>query len=219
MMAGPTQARPMKQVPRGGALRFAISSLRITCCISVPPPPPTSFGHEKPTQPLTRTLRFQSARNAGSLVFVPAGRLSSRKARTSSRKASSSRVRLKSIGLETSELRDTLIVPVGVAKDRSRPLRALQVELRVVFPRVPDASVQADGIEARPGESLARIRFGHGDLPLRLRRRIVEHPSRVVEQRFERLDIDVDLGEGMLHALEAADRRIELDALFGVADG
>ena len=67
MIAGPTHASPMKQMPRGGAFRFAISSLRITCSMIEPPPPPTSFGHEKPTQRFSRTLRFQSARNFGSL--------------------------------------------------------------------------------------------------------------------------------------------------------
>ncbi len=90
MIAGPTHARPMKQMPRGGAFRFAISSLRITCCMIEPPPPPTSFGHEKPTQRFSRTLRVHSARNAGSFVFASFGRFSSRNARTSARNASSS---------------------------------------------------------------------------------------------------------------------------------
>ncbi len=62
---GPTHARPMKQVPSGGAFRFAISSFRITCSMIEPPPPPTSFGHEKPTQRFSRTFRVHSARNAG----------------------------------------------------------------------------------------------------------------------------------------------------------
>ena len=54
----------MKQEPSGGAFRFAISSLRITCSAMLPPPPPTSFGHEKPTQRFARTLRCHSAEKA-----------------------------------------------------------------------------------------------------------------------------------------------------------
>ena len=49
MIEGPTQARPMKQAPSGGAFTRAISSFRTTCCEMVPPPPPTSSGHAKPT--------------------------------------------------------------------------------------------------------------------------------------------------------------------------
>jgi hypothetical protein len=63
----------------------------------VPPPPPTSFGHEKPTQRFSRALRLHSAMNAGSFLLTPFGRFSSRNARTSARNASSSGVSWKSI--------------------------------------------------------------------------------------------------------------------------
>jgi hypothetical protein len=46
---------PMNPMPRplmgGGALRRAISSCTIACCIGVRPQPPYSFGHSIPTYP------------------------------------------------------------------------------------------------------------------------------------------------------------------------
>ena len=67
-----------------------------TCFMIEPPPPPTSSGQEKPTQRFSRILRFHSCMNSG--VRAPSsGRLSSRNATTSLRKASSSSVSWKSM--------------------------------------------------------------------------------------------------------------------------
>src|SRR5215475_10326864 len=217
-IAGPTQARPMKHAPSGGALRLAISSLRTTCSMIPPPPPPTSFGHEKPTQRFARTFLFHSTTNLRSLRFAPSGRFSSRKARTSSRNASSCALSLKSIS-ESSEPRDALVVEVGIAERRPRPLRALQVELDVVLGGVAHCAVELHAVDADPRERVGGVRLRERRRARELARALVRGPRGVVEERRRALHLDVHLGERVLHALVLADRRAELEAVLRVLDG
>ena len=85
MMPGPTQARPIIDVPKGGALAKAISSLRIACSIKPPSLPPNAFGHEKPTQPLARTFSSQLVRKFLSRSLF-GGKFAAKKSFTSCRK-------------------------------------------------------------------------------------------------------------------------------------
>src|SRR5436190_9062469 len=83
-----------------GALERAISSLKMACSISDAPRPPYSFGHEMPAHPASCILRCQSRRkrNFGSSPSGSGpGWFSSSQVRTSSRKASSSGVSVRSI--------------------------------------------------------------------------------------------------------------------------
>ena len=118
-----------------------------------PPPPPTSFGQEKPTQRFSRTLRS-----------TPSG---TRRPRLASRQVLvEERADLVAEGLfffgelkihlETSQARDALVVIVRVAEHGPHPLRALQVELDVVFPGVSDAAVELNAHRCRLREGVAR---------------------------------------------------------------
>src|SRR5262249_25472707 len=159
----------------------------------------TSFGQLKPTQRFARTFVSQSF-----MKLAPrargGGRLSRRNARTSSRNACSSFVSSKSIfvpfsssqrnvlcrsgRLQPAERCDALVVIIGIAVHRPRPLRAFQIQLSIVLRRETDGAMQLHAVDA---DLRKRIR----GIPLRQRRRsgelgrrFVDSPRGVVQERF-----------------------------------
>src|SRR6266516_6082212 len=97
---GPPITMPSTFAGRGAFAR-AISSLKIACSMRVAPRPPYSAGHDIPAQPPAWSVRCQSRANSIQ-ASVPLrgsspGWLSANQARTSSRKAVSSGVSVRSI--------------------------------------------------------------------------------------------------------------------------
>ena len=97
---GPPITRPRTFAGRGAFAR-ASSSLKIACSTRVAPRPPYSFGHETPAQPPSCSLRCQLRSNSNWTWSPPFGAspgwFASSQARSSSRKACSSVVRVRSI--------------------------------------------------------------------------------------------------------------------------
>src|SRR3974390_3214414 len=105
MIVGPINPRP-KALAIGGASTRAISSQKIACCIKVAPRPPYSFGQETAAQPPSWSVRCHILRYAkdsssdfSRQLLQSLGTLTSSHERNSSRKATSSRVRFRSIPL------------------------------------------------------------------------------------------------------------------------
>ena len=216
MIPGPTQARPMEDVPSGGAPASAISSLSIACSVRLPEPPPYSSGQEKPTQRLSRTF-FSHSPMKPRPRSARGGKFSARNSRISVRNACSSGVKSKSITSLPGG--GALVVVVGIAERRAHPLGALEIELGVVFRGEADGAVQADAVDADSRECIGRVRLGERRRPRQFVRGIVDRPRRVVRQRFERFDVDEHVGESVLDALVLADGVVELDAVLGVLGG
>ncbi len=83
-----------------GALARTISSKKIACSIRVAPRPPYSFGHEMPAQPASYILRCQRRENSKASLSSSGGSpgwFSASQPRTSSRKASSVGLRVRSM--------------------------------------------------------------------------------------------------------------------------
>src|ERR687891_2046340 len=96
---GPPITRPSTLAGAGTRWR-ASSSLKIDCSISVAPLPPYSSGQEIPAQPASCIFFCQARRNSNSAWSSPSGAepgwFSSNQLRTSSLKAASDSVRLRS---------------------------------------------------------------------------------------------------------------------------
>src|SRR5260370_16544806 len=102
-MTGPTML-PAKG-SGDGAAAICSSPLKMKCCPALPPVPPYSFGQCETPQPFLFRMRHQSIiscfereRPSCSFCRVDDGTLSRKKPRTSSRNASSSLLKLRSIG-------------------------------------------------------------------------------------------------------------------------
>src|SRR5438876_822444 len=99
MTTGPPITRP-RTFAGAGAFARTISSEKIACSISVAPRPPYSFGQERPAQPALWSSACQRRRNsnpAPSSFGGSPGWLDSSQVRSSSRKASSLGLRVRSI--------------------------------------------------------------------------------------------------------------------------
>ena len=114
---------------------------------------------------------------------------------------------------------DPLAVLGGVAEGVLQPLRALEVEVAVVLPRVADAAVVLDHRAGRLARHVAGLglRDGRGELPVG--RLDVEGVGGVGGGVLRHRDAEVDVGQVVLDGLERPDRLAELHAGLVVLHG
>ena len=145
MIPGPTQASPMNE--RAERWRFRERHLfaqdRLLDQIA---PAAAVFFRPRETHPALRADLFEPAWEKVAAALLGGGRFSRRNARTSSRNACSSR-RVFEIHHKPPNAATRSRCHVRVAIHRPRPLRALEVELHVVFGGEADRAVQADAVD------------------------------------------------------------------------
>src|SRR5438034_301564 len=114
---------------------------------------------------------------------------------------------------------DQLAVVLGVAVERLQRLRALEVEVQVVFPGEADAAVHLDGVAADLARGVADVRLRHRGRERAVLGAAGERPRCVVGRRVRVLDLQQHLGALVADRLEGADRLAELLAHLRVLHG
>src|SRR5262245_22327686 len=79
--------------------------------------------------------------------------------------------------------RNQLAMELGVSVERLHRLRALEVQVKIVFPGEADAAVHLDGVAAHLPRALAHVRLADRGCDGRILGARVERPRRVVHGR------------------------------------
>src|ERR1019366_1946161 len=120
--------------------------------------------------------------------------------------------------LDAQALSQKFAVVGGVAEEQPRTLRALEVEVRVVFPRESDATMNLNvlrrAVEVRLGTE--RLRQARGDREFVVA--LLRGPGRVVGGGLSRLDVEQHVRALVLDRLERTDRPTELHTVLRVLD-
>ncbi len=161
----------MNDVPSGGALASAISSLRMACSAMEPSRAADVFRPGESDPALLAHLRQPVGEEiAVALLRGRQIRFDERANLVAKRLFLRSKIRNP---LQASQRGDAFVVVVGIAEHRPRPFRSFQKQLNVVFGGEADGAVQLHAVDADARERIAGVR-------LRQRRRAGEFDRRVV---------------------------------------
>src|SRR5262245_61001634 len=119
-------------------------------------------------------------------------------------------------GSPEDQVGDAVVVPGGGAEEVLGGVRAPDVQVQVVLPRVPDSAVDLHAVLRTVRRSPSRCGLGDVGSAVLLRIVGVDAHRRVVHGAPGTLEVERAVGELVLDGLEASDRHVELHALLGV---